>query len=192
MITIVAGSSRKNSNTLRLAKAIRREIRSQHDTEEVRVIDFEEYDIPFLNKGGMIPGELTHFQQHLVDSMAQSGMIIILSPEYNWFPSAEVVNMLHRLGSRHFLPIWENKVFALAGVSSGRGGRIPAMQLSYVINKLLNVFNCQSAVSPKIFESQMTPKVLNEEGESLGNEEYDRGLHDFVAYNLNFYHRWGR
>ncbi len=61
---------------------------------------------------------------------------------------------------------------------------MPAVQLSYVVNKLLNVMNLHSVVSPKMFESQFTTKALDEAGNSLGNAEFDKGLEQFVDYNL--------
>ena len=62
---------------------------------------------------------------------------------------------------------------------------MPAVQLSYVINKLINVLNTFSLSSPKVFESQFTRKVLDEDGHSLGNEEYDKGLEAFVTYTIS-------
>ena len=99
-------------------------------------------------------------------------------------PSAEIINLINQFGGRNFQECWENKIFATCGVSSGRGGRIPSVQLSYVINKLINVMDLHSVVSAKMFESQFTGHVLDQEGNSLGNEDYDKGLERFVVYNL--------
>ena len=93
--------------------------------------------------------------------------------------------MIHQLGSGRFRACWDNKVWATVGVSSGRGGRIPAVQLSYVVNKVIGHLGLQSVVSAKNFESQFTPQVLSTEGHSLGQAEYDKGLFDFIEYNLD-------
>ena len=93
--------------------------------------------------------------------------------------------MLHTFGDRPYASAWEDKLFVTCGVSNGRGGRMPAVQLGYSINKIISVFNFESVVSAKIFESQFTQKVIDENGHSLGNEEYDKGIRAFVSYNLN-------
>jgi chromate reductase len=188
MITIISGSARPGSNTLRVAKAIKRIIEEKTGMKS-SVIDFAPYDIPFYNGQDLQPGQLSAFQQDVADAMSRSGLIFLLSPEYNWFPSAEIINLIHRFGTNSFKNLWEDKVFATCGVSSGRGGRMPAVQLGYVVNKLLNVMNLHSVVSPKMFESQFTTKALNESGESLGNTEYDKGLEQFVDYNLTLFRK---
>jgi hypothetical protein len=67
---------------------------------------------------------------------------------------------------------------------------MPAVQLSNTINKVLNVFNFESFVSAKMFESQFTDKALDENGLSMGNEEYNKGLQSFIDYNLKVTERW--
>jgi len=186
MITILSGSSRTHSNTERVAKAVK-QLCIQHGINETEVFmpDFTQYDIPFYNQGSLLKSNLTPFQLAVFESMKNSKMIIFLSPEYNWFPSAEIINLINHFGSREYTECWDGKIFAICGVSSGRGGRIPAVQLSYVINKLINVMDFNSVVSAKIFESQFTPKVLDQNGISMGNTEFDTGLDKFVQYNLN-------
>lgn len=185
MIGILAGSSRNQSNTSRVGFAIRRILLSRGIPDSgIALPDFTQFDIPFSNRGDIGKDKLSPFQQSVYEAMAHSRLVFILTPEYNWFPSAEIINMINQFGSRQFSECWEGKLFATCGISSGRGGRIPAVQLTYVINKLINVMDLHSIVSPKVFESQFTPKVLDAEGNSLGNAEYDAGLEKFVDYNL--------
>jgi chromate reductase len=186
MITIISGSSRPGSNTLRVAKAIKRIIEEKTGLKSA-VIDFAPYDIPFYNGQDLQPAQLSPFQQEVSSAMSHASLIFLLSPEYNWFPSAEMINLIHRFGTPSFKNCWQDKVFATCGVSTGRGGRMPAVQMSYVVNKLLNVMNLHSVVSPKMFESQFTTKALDESGQSLGNAEFDKGLEQFVDYNLTLW-----
>jgi chromate reductase len=186
MICILCGSSRKNSNTSRVGKAISRLLQSTgYPAENIYMPDFSEYNIPFSNGGKLTQENLTGFQSDVYKAMSQSKIIFVLSPEYNWFPTAEIINLINQFGTRQFADCWQNKVFATVGISSGRGGRIPAIQLSSVLNKLIGFMNCHSIVSAKLFESQFTPAVLDENGNSLNNEEYDKGLQDFVSYTLD-------
>lgn len=181
---IISGSSREGNNTIRLAHAIAAQAAGSE------LIDFREYDIPFPNGGSVDPGRLTPFQHKLLHALNQSHLVFILTPEYNWFPSAELVNMVHQLANDDHIHVFNNKVFAFAGVSSGSGGRLPIIQLSYMFDKILNVYNMDSMTSPKKFEARFISKVLDEKGHSLGNHEFDKGLRDFVDYSFKVANRW--
>ncbi len=183
-ITIISGSARIDNNTMRVAKAISSMV------ENAKIIDFKDFDLPYANEGFLNFNELSPFQQDLTDSIEHADLLIVLTPEYNWFPSAEVINMVHQLASKPFSHIFDNKVAAFVGVSTGRGGRMPAVQLSYVFDKIFNVFNLQSITSPKKFESQFTTQCISETGELLDNDAYNQGLKDFVQYSVNVADRW--
>lgn len=168
-----------------VGKAIKRICIAQGIAEkDIYMPDFTLYDIPFHNAGDVQKPLLSSFQQQVYEAMSNAHLIFILTPEYNWFPSAEIINLINQFGNRQFPECWDSKVFATCGISSGRGGRVPSIQLSYVLNKLINAMDFQSIVSAKMFESQFTSQVLDSEGNSLGNVEYDRGLERFVTYNL--------
>ncbi|MBC7425195.1 MAG: NAD(P)H-dependent oxidoreductase [Bacteroidia bacterium] len=190
MITILSGSPRKGSNTLKTSKALKRIVAGQGYSGEVKIIDFHEFDIPSLAQGSIKIETLSSFQQNIKDSMTLSDVVFILTPEYNWFPSSEIISFINAFARNDLKELWDNKVFAMCGISNGRGGRVPAIQLSYVINKVLNVMNLDSIVAPKIADSQFTNIMLNEEGDSLGNAEYDKGLEDFVSSVLRISKRW--
>jgi chromate reductase len=189
MITILSGSPRKNSNTLRVAKALKHMI-AEHTDEQVNIVDFNGFDIPSANTARVSIDNLSEWQKTLHRSMSDSHLIFVLTPEYNWFPSAEIIQMIHVMAGAQFADMWNHKVFAMCGTSNGRGGRMPAIQLGYAINKIISVFNFDSIVSAKIFESQFSDKVLNEEGKSTGNQEYMNGLKVFADYNLNVARKW--
>lgn len=191
MIAILSGSSRINSNTLKLGKALQRTCIDQGTEEnQVSLISFEDFDIPYFN-GGMVDREnLTPFQNNLINSLSQAKIIFLLTPEYNWFPSAEIIQTIHQLATPANRDLFDHKVFAMAGVSSGKGGRIPAVQLSYLVNKVINVFNFESIVSGKIFECQFTPKYLDENGASQGDADFDTAISEFVEFALNISKKW--
>lgn len=183
-ISILSGSSRPNNKTLRLAKAIANLV------PDAQIIDFKDYDIPFPNMGGVNPENLTPFQELLLNAMDRSKVVFVLSPEYNWFPSAELINMVHQLANHDHYKIFNNTVFAFAGISTGAGGRMPTVQLSYLFDKILNVYNMDSITSPKKFEARFIGEALDADGKSLGNLEFDKGLSDFVFYTLKVASRW--
>lgn len=190
MITILSGSPRQNSNTIRVARAIKNILNEQLPEEEVKIIDYSGFDIPSEAQGHLDPFNMTPWQKELYESTTNSRVVFVLTPEYNWFPSAEIIQTIHVMASKHFVSMWNNKIFATAGVSNGRGGRMPAVQLSYAINKIINVFNFESLVGAKMFESQFTDKALDQDGNSLGNIEYMNGLKAFINFNLRLSNRW--
>jgi chromate reductase len=67
---------------------------------------------------------------------------------------------------------------------------MPCLQLIQVVGKLVSFSNSQSLISPKIFESHFTKEVLDENGNSQGNALFDKGIVDFIDYNLKVATRW--
>lgn len=181
---ILSGSARKDNNTMRVALAISEML------DDAKIVDYRAYDLPNANQGFMDNKKLSAFQKELTTAIDEADLLIVLTPEYNWFPSAEIVNTVHQLANKSFSHIFDEMVVAFVGVSTGRGGRMPAVQLSYVFDKIFNVFNLESISSPKKFESQFTTECISEEGELLDNKAYNKGLQDFVQYSINVADRW--
>ncbi|MFN4083117.1 MAG: NAD(P)H-dependent oxidoreductase [Bacteroidia bacterium] len=186
-ITILSGSARQNNNTIRVALAVKRLLEPSHS---VKLVDFINYDIPLTSHGGIDISHLTTFQKELFNAMAEAHLVIFISPEYNWSTTPEILNLLHVLPTKQMPQILNNKVYSFIGVSTGKGGKTPAIHLMQVVNKLISFGNFQSVVSPKIFESHYTKEVLSENGVSLGNIEFDKGLIDFCEYTIKITERW--
>lgn len=187
-IAILSGSARANNNTIRVGKAIR--LRLEDLGHAASLVDFQQYDIPLINQGIIEESTYTFFQKQLADAMKVAQAIIIITPEYNWSTTPEILNFLHRMGDRKFLHLFEEKVFATVGVSSGKGGKAPALHLHSILNKIISFTDLNSFVSPKIFEAHYTKEVLDEDGKSLGNTMFDAGLDDFINYSLRMAARW--
>ena len=187
-IAIISGSARANNNTLRVAKAIQLQLTNLNHFSNV--VDFTFYDLPFINQGKVDQNNLTSFQENLITSWRNADLVITISPEYNWSATPELLNMYNAIGVKDFIDLFNEKTFAFVGVSSGKGGKMPCLQLSQVVGKLVSFSNSYSFISPKIFESHFTKDVLDENGNSLENAMYDKGLLDFINYNLEVSERW--
>lgn len=185
---IVSGSARAENNTFRVALALHHKLQSLG--YQTSLVDFRAYDIPLINQGEITPDNYSPFQQKLTDGMHLANCIVIITPEYNWSTTPEILNWLHRFGDKRFKHLFENKVFATVGVSTGKGGKAPALHLHSILNKIISFTDLDSIVSAKIFESHFTKDALDVEGLSLNNTLYDNGLEDFIRYTARITNRW--
>lgn len=189
-IAVIATSPRKNSNTLRFCRYVRH-ILNELGQDDVTVIDFEQYDIPLIVHGKVHKDSLTPFQQQFITAWEEADLVLFATPEYNWTASAELINTFHQLGGKDFAHLFDNKTFAIAGISSGRGGREPILQMTTVLNKLINFLNGNSIVSARGYESHETGHNLTEDGLPHGhNPIYEKTARAFVEYTLQIAQRW--
>lgn len=187
-IAIISTSSRPNSNSLRFSKFVRNVL--QEKGHEVTITDFERYDVPLVGQGTLNKESLTAFQQELLASWAAADVVLFALPEYNWTAPPQATNLIHQTGGPAFKTLFENKVFAMAGVSNGRGGRQPALDMTTVVNKIISFTNSYSIVSPKLYESHETDKNVDESGHFHGHEVFDRTARAFIDYTMNVAQRW--
>ena len=188
-IALISTSSRQNSNSLRFVNYLRH-ILAEDGQHEVSIVSFEQYDIPFVGQGAVHKDALTPFQTELIQAWEAADLVIFASPEYNWTAPPQAANTIHQLSGPAFKYLFDNKVFAMAGVSSGRGGRQPALDMTTVVNKIISFTNSYSIVSPKLYESHDTALNLDENGQFIGHEVYERTARAFVDYTLNVAQRW--
>jgi chromate reductase, NAD(P)H dehydrogenase (quinone) len=188
-IAIIATSPRKNSNSLRFSKYLQKVLQTS-DYQDVTVVDFHHFDIPSVGRGTVNKNDLTAFQSELIGAWDKADLVFFVTPEYNFTVNGDLLNAFHQLGSKDFAHLFNNKTFALAGVSSGRGGKVPCLELTTVINKIINFSNQYSIVSPRIYESHETHKNLDEHSDSTGNKIYEDSVKAFVDYALVVAERW--
>jgi chromate reductase len=187
---LLSTSSRTGSNSLKATTYLKKVLSEK--AINASVVSFEQCDIPMVGRGSINTDNLTEFQRNLIDQWAAAQLVVFVVPEYNWITSGELVNALHQLGEEDFAHLFDNKVFAFVGVSSGRGGRRPCLEIGVTVNKLISFLDKTSVVSPKLFESHETGRNLDEAGQSLGNTIYEKGMADFVDYTLRVAERWHR
>ena len=187
-VAILSGTSRKGNNTVRVAQAIHGLHSAQNHA--VSIVDFRNYDLPFFNGEPIDETNPTPFQNELLTTWGDADLVYILSPEYNWLVSPELANMTNHYSGNDHKYLYDNKVFAFVGVSSGIGGRLPTMQLSSVLEKLIFYLGGQSVCSPNKFESHYTPQELNENGQFIKESGFKNRLQRFVNYNVNLCNRF--
>jgi chromate reductase len=165
-------------------------LHARSETSQVVVVDFDDFDIPPIGKGDFRMGSLTKFQQKLISEWEQADLIFLCSPEYNWTANAELFILFDRLGSSDFRYLFRDKVMASVGVSSGRGGRQPALDINKVLSKVISFQNEVAIISPKILEVHEASKNLNEEAEFIGLPAFEAAVRNFVDYSLLLNQRW--
>ncbi|GAB2594597.1 NAD(P)H-dependent oxidoreductase [Spirosoma areae] len=188
-IALISTSSRKNSNSLRFVTYLRH-ILAEDGQHEVSIVTFEHYDIPFVGQAPVKKDDLTPFQQELISAWEAADLVLFAMPEYNWTAPPQATNTIHQLGGPAFKHLFNNKVFAMVGVSNGRGGRQPALDMTTVVNKIISFTNSYSITSPKLYESHETDANIDENGQFIGHEVYERTARSFLTYTLNVAQRW--
>ena len=188
-IALISTSSRKGSNSLRFVKYLQ-QVLAEEGQHDVLIVNFEHYDIPLAGQAALKKDELTPFQEELISTWAAADLVIFAMPEYNWTAPPQATNAIHQLGGPAFKYLFDNKVFAMVGVSSGRGGRQPALDMTTVVNKIISFTNSSSIVSPKLYESHETGSNLDENGQFVGHEVYHQTARAFAQYTLNVAQRW--
>ena len=123
MITIVSGTNRLGSNTLKVAKEYKRILAQK----EVEANIFSLQGINFMQRD-------TAFEKIENDIIIPTTTFIFIVPEYNGsFPG--VLKMLFDTGSSH--NIWFNKQALITGNSTGRAGNLRGMDhLADILNYL--------------------------------------------------------
>jgi chromate reductase len=159
MITIISGTNRKQSNTIKIAREY--QLILQEKGFEAGIFSLEDVDLlEYTSSFEKIENEIliptTHF--------------IIISPEYNGsFPG--VLKMLFDNSRSH--EIWFHKKALLTGVASGRAGNLRGMDhLADVLNYLkitvhpnklpISVVNSVVNIDGKIIDKN-TLKVINQQ-----------------------------
>tara|TARA_Y100000589_G_scaffold29203_1_gene24291 strand:- start:492 stop:1013 length:522 start_codon:yes stop_codon:yes gene_type:complete len=168
MITIIAGTNRKNSVTLRVAHYYEKLLNNRGKT--CQVLDLTKLPKDFLFSS-LYGEENKDFIQIAEKFIVEPKKIILVTPEYNGsFPGV----------MKSFIDGWNprkvsGKWVALVGVSSGRQGNARGMDdLTNVLNYLkINVIPVKPPLS-QIFN------LLNEDGNIV-----DDGMNDLISLQLD-------
>jgi chromate reductase, NAD(P)H dehydrogenase (quinone) len=187
-IAVISTSPRKGSNTLNISRFLAQKFRDHG--HHVTVLDMEDCDIPMLGRGSMNPEALTAYQTQFIAGWAAADLVIFGLPEYNWTNGGEFLNALHQLGTKSFSYLFNKKVFSCFGVSAGRGGRLPALDATVVLNKLISFTGSVAMVSPMVFEAHESHKNVNAAGQSTGNTVFDQALLAYTDYTLKIAQIW--
>jgi len=168
MITIVSGTNRTGSNTLKVAKEYRRLLAEKG--EQAVVFSLEGVNVMEHNAA---------FEKIERDVILPTDSFIFIVPEYNGsFPG--VLKMLFDTGSSH--QIWFDKQALITGNSTGRAGNLRGMDhLADILNYV------KITVHPNKLPLSMVNKLMDSEGRFT-----DAGTLNAINAQLNEFLRWRR
>lgn len=119
-ITIVSGSPRKESVTVRVAKYLLKFFKEKYPAHEFQFVNLQEAQLPFIEKVWSTINDVPQEYKSVAEKIYSAEAFVIVSPEYNGSMSSAVRNLFD-----HF-PKQNKKVFGIVTASDGALGGIRA------------------------------------------------------------------
>lgn len=119
-ITIVSGSPRKESVTIRVAKHLFNLFKEKYPQYEFQFISLQEYQIPFVEKVWSTINDVPQEFKPVAEKIYNADAFVLVTPEYNGSMSSALRNLFD-----HF-PKQNKKVFGIVTASDGAMGGIRA------------------------------------------------------------------
>lgn len=168
-IAIVAGSSRSNSQTAKVARFIRQTLIKEFDLAEqaVSVIDLGSYPLPLWPAEDEGPWGL--FEKQL----AKADALIVLAPEWHGMACPAIKNFFLYASKAQLA----HKPAMLGGISAGVGGAYPISELRASSYK-----NCRLCYIPEHLIVRGVEKVMNM---PLPVDDQDKQIRERLNYNLD-------
>jgi NAD(P)H-dependent FMN reductase len=166
MYTIISGTNRKGSNTLKISKQYQNILKARGI--DARLVTLEGLDLNHKS------AELSGMEQ---DVLIPSEKFIFILPEYNGSYPGSLKTMIDMSDIRK---VWWGKKALLTGVSTGRAGNLRGMDhLAGSLNYL------KVTVHPNKLPISSIDKLLNEEGE-IGDQStinaIQQQVNEFIAF----------
>lgn len=167
-ITIISGSPRKQSVTVRVARFLMGYLKTKYPAHEYSLIEMSEHELPFVQKVWSTLNDVPEQFKAVAQTVFESDAFILLSPEYNGGYSTALKNLLD-----HF-PKQAKKVFGIVTASPGAlGGMRAAQQLQNMICGLFGVPSPNMLIVPQV------DKKFNPESQ-LVEDSFSNSVHTFA------------
>ncbi|WP_353473256.1 NAD(P)H-dependent oxidoreductase [Salipiger sp. H15] len=146
-VKIILGSTRPGRIVPIVGKWVE-EIAKQQNGFDVEVVDLKEINLPLLDEAGH-PRAQAYEHEHTkkwAAKVAEADAFVFLTPEYNSFPSAALVNAIQALAVE-----WERKVAAVVSYGGVSGGMRAAQELRQLLVNMNVMALPQSVPVPFVF-----------------------------------------
>lgn len=119
-ITIVSGSPRKASVTVRIAKYLAKHFSEKYPMHEIQLLNLQEHEIPFIQRVWSTINDVPEEFKEVAEKIYSADAFVLVTPEYNGSMSSALRNLFD-----HF-PKQTKKVFGIVTASDGAMGGIRA------------------------------------------------------------------
>lgn len=167
-ITLLAGSSRQNALSIRVANFLDGLLKDHYQDIESRVLDIRDFPLGFVENPWSNRESVPDSHTLAWDLMRDTDVIVLISPEYNGSPSSALKNFLD-----HF-PKFNRTVFGICTYSPGAMGGIRAAQQMQQI--ICGVFGVPC---PQMLLIGGVEKKINDKGELIDNS-FEKSAHAFL------------
>lgn len=172
-IGIISGSHRKDSQSLKVARAAQRRLLDQQLCEETYIYDLGENPLPLWDESiwANDPGWQKRLEP-IATELVSCDAFIVVSPEWHGMAPA---------GLKNFFLLWGNAEVAhkpalLVGVSASSGGAYPIAEL-----RMSSYKNNRICYLPEHLIVRNVAKVLNAEP-----ADNDSKAHDYISARLDY------
>ncbi len=165
-LNIIIGSTRPGRVGPKIAKWVDQATR-EHGKFDVELVDLADFNLPLLDEAAhprMQKYEHDHTKMWSA-SVASADAYVFVTPEYDYFPSAALINAVQALSLE-----WNYKP---AGIVS-YGGISGGLRASQVLRQLLGNVNVHAI--PQAVPVPMFPKFISEDGVFTANDEMNAGV----------------
>lgn len=167
-ITIVAGSPRTHSITIRVAKFLVKYLTEKYPAHQYDLLALNEHHLPFVEKVWSTVNDAPEEHRPLAERVFASDAFLIVSPEYNGSYSVAMKNLFD-----HF-PKQSKKTFGICTASEGAlGGMRAAQQMQNMICGLFGVPCPNMLIVPNM------TKKFDADG-TLLDETFINSIHTFA------------
>ncbi len=119
-ITIVSGSPRKESVTVRVAKHLNKFLQEKHPEHEFRLLNLQDHQIPYVQRVWSTINDVPDEYKTAAEMIYSADAFVLVTPEYNGSMSSALRSLFD-----HF-PKQTKKVFGIVTASDGAMGGIRA------------------------------------------------------------------
>ncbi len=160
MITVISGSNRKRSESLRFAQKYEEMIRLKTN-EPVKLLALEEIPHDWFHTGMYeSEGQSANLMKLQEEYMIPADKFVYVTPEYNGSYPGVVKLFIDACSVREYKATFKGKKAALVGVSTGRAGNLRGMEhLTGVLNHVGTI------VMPNKVPISRIEQLLDENGE---------------------------
>lgn len=166
-ITIISGSPRANSQSSKVSNWLKDHSESL-DGVSASVLDLHEVKLPLFDVGETAAPQA----EDVLNQLAKADAVVLVSPEWNGMMSHSIVNLMQYVDDQ-----LANKPIMLVGVSAGRNGHYPLIQMRQMGYK-----NNHYVVSPENLLVQDCNSVLNDH--DMSDDAADSSVKKRADYSL--------